>query len=1217
MSIDPKDLAHLSPEQLGLLQRRLQNARKKDRPEPAGIPRRSRETGAFPLSAPQQILWFLDQLEPGSTASTIPIACWLDGSLDAAALERSLRTVVERHEALRTRFESVGGHPVQIVDPGADVPLPVVPLDGLPEEEREARARELVVSQLQRPFDLSRGPLLRALLIRLRQDRHLFLLSFHHIVADAWSAGLLIAEVAAGYAAFLQGEPPRLPELPVQYVDFACWQQERLQGEGLERLMDYWRERLAGIPARLELPTDHPRAAVQRPTHQVLRAEIPSARLADLRALARREDTTLFAVLLTAFYALLHRWTGLTDLFVGAPMLNRAQPAVQRLIGCFGNILVLRADLAGDPTLRELLVRVRATIQGAFDHEELPFNTLLRELALERSPGSTPLLQAMFNLQTAGAWPDVHLPGLSIERIELEIGTVHDLDFLLVEREDHIEVAMRYSSDLFDGGTADLLVEGWAAMLDEVLRDAGQPVSRLAIPEALATQAQIARRRDRKVDVVVASTFTADPLAEPLDFWLEELGIPGRVVLAPYNQVFQQLLDPAGLFAGNASGLNVILLRLEDWRRFRSEGEGDLESDLDELVRALAGLSGRASAPTLVILGPPSPEAVADPVQAARFRALEERLAAGIRALEGCSFITSSELARLYPVAAFHDRYADALGHVPYTPAFYTALASRIARHLWALRNAPLKVLVLDGDGTLWRGVAAEDGPRGVVVDEASRALQEVALRQQEAGVLLCVCSKNEESDVFAVFDENPGMLLQRRHVAAWRVGWGAKSESLRSLGAELGLGLDSFAVIDDSPVERAEIRASCPEALVLELPPERGDLPAFLRHLWAFDRSAVTEEDRRRTVFYQTERERATWYREAPSFADFLAGLRLEIDIAPMDFGAADRVAQLSQRTNQFNASMVRRSKWDLRALCAARGYEGFTVRVRDRFGDYGLVGSLLVKAADRALRVEDFLLSCRALGKGVEHRMLAWLGETARERGLAEVAIPFRPTARNRPARDFLDAVGAAFREPREEGTVYRLPAAAAASVRFVPREARETAPAATETAAPPVRLDRGAEAELLTRIATRLSTPEAVLDALASRRRHARPETVGEAVAPGTPVEEIVARLCQEVLGVERVGAQDNFFRLGGHSLLGTVLLSRVRDELDVELPLYALFEAPTVAGLAHRIEEELLRQTDAEDLSAQMEQLEGLSEEEVRELLAREAAALEPRRERSRG
>ena len=983
----------------------------------------------------------------------------------------------------------------------------------------------------------------------------------------------------------------------MQYVDFACWQQERLQGAGLARLMDYWRERLAGIPARLDLPTDHPRGAAQRSVHRTLRAELGGARLAGLRALARREDATLFAVLLTAFYALLHRWTGLDDLFVGAPMLNRAQPAVQRLIGCFGNILVLRADLAGEPALRELLGQVRTTIQGAFDHEELPFNTLLRELALERTLGSTPLLQVMFNLQAAGAWPDVQLPGLAIERIELEIGTIHDLDFMLVEREDRIELSMRYNSGLFDDGTAALLVEGWTAMLDEMLRDVGQPFSRQPLPEALAAQVEAARRRDRKVDVVVASTFTAEPLTEPLDFWLEELGIPGRIVMAPYNQVFQQLLDPSGLFAGNSSGLNVILLRLEDWRRFRPEG--DLESDLDELVRTLAGHSGRASAPILVILGPPSPEAVADPAQAARFRALEERLAARIRALEGCLLVTPAELSGLYPVEAVHDPYADALGHVPYTPAFYTAMASRIARHLWELRGAPPKVLVLDGDGTLWRGVAAEDGPRGVVIDEASRALQELALRQQEAGVLLCVCSKNEEPDVLAVFDENPGMLLQRRHVATWRVGWGAKSDSLRSLAGELGLGLDSFAVIDDSPVERAEIRASCPEALVLELPPERGDLPGFLRHLWVFDRPAVTEEDRRRTAFYQMERERAHWLREAPSFADFLAGLRLEIDVAPMDWGAADRVAQLSQRANQLNATTVRRSKWDLRALCTARGHEGFTVHVRDRFGDYGLVGFLLVKAAERALRAEDFLLSCRALGKGVEHRMLAWLGESARQRGLAEVVVPFRPTTRNRPARDFLDSVGAAFRELREEAALYRFPAAAAAEVRFAPREAPEASPAPSGAAAPPaIRVDRGAEAELLARIATRLSTPQEVLEALASRRRHARPETAGEAVALGNPVEEVVAQLCQEVLGVERVGAGDNFFRLGGHSLLGTVLLSRVRDAFDVELPLYALFEAPTVAGLAHRIEEELLRQADAGDLSAELERLDGLSEEEVR-------------------
>ncbi|HEY4573915.1 MAG TPA: condensation domain-containing protein, partial [Thermoanaerobaculia bacterium] len=572
MSIDPQDLASLSPEQLALLQRRLQSARKAARPEAARIPPRGRETNRFPLAAPQQILWLLDQLEPGSTASTIPVACWLEGELDPAALESSLRAEVRRHEILRTRFVAEGGHPWQVIEAGMDVPLPLVELGGYAEAEREARARELVLEQLRKPFDLARGPLLRALLIRLSETRHLFLLALHHIVADAWSAGLLVSEIVTGYAAFRRGEEPRLPELPIQYADFACWQQERLRGEELERLMGYWKERLAGIPSQLELPTDRPRPAGQRPAHRTFRGEISASRLAALRDLERREGATLFALLLTAFYALLHRWTGLEDLFVGAPMLNRAHPAVQRLAGCFGNILVLRADLAGDPALRELLERVRRTLQGGLDHEELPFNTLLRELPLERSAGGTPLLQVMLNLQTAGTWPEIHLPGLAIERVELEIGTVHDLDFMLVESEDGLAVLLRYNSDLFDGETAALLMEGWSAILDELSRDPGQPLSRLPFPEPLAARAEAARRRERKVEIAVAATFTAEPLAEPLELWLEELGIPGRISLAPYNQVFQQLLDPAGLFAGNRSGLNVVLLRIEDWERFRPEG---------------------------------------------------------------------------------------------------------------------------------------------------------------------------------------------------------------------------------------------------------------------------------------------------------------------------------------------------------------------------------------------------------------------------------------------------------------------------------------------------------------------------------------------------------------------------------------------------------------------------------------------------------------------
>ncbi|MFL6257618.1 MAG: amino acid adenylation domain-containing protein, partial [Pyrinomonadaceae bacterium] len=360
-----------------------------------------RDTCGLPLSFAQQRLWFLDQLQPGTATYNIPSALRVEGRLDAHALRRSLDEVVRRHEALRTTFEVADGEPRQFVSGESTLSLPFVDLRGLPAAEREQEARRLADEEARRPFDLTRGPLLRAALVQLADEEHVLLFTMHHIISDAWSSGVLVGELAELYESFVAGREPSLPELPVQYGDFAAWQRAWLGGEVLREQLDYWVKQLAGAPAPIELPTDYPRPPLQTYRGAVRYLTLPRALTEKLNELSRREGVTLFMTLLAAFQTLLQRYTGQTDIVVGTPVAGRSRTEVERLIGVFINTLVMRADFSGDPTFRELLKRVREAALGAYAHQELPFEKLVEELQPVRDLSRSPLFQVMFVLQPA------------------------------------------------------------------------------------------------------------------------------------------------------------------------------------------------------------------------------------------------------------------------------------------------------------------------------------------------------------------------------------------------------------------------------------------------------------------------------------------------------------------------------------------------------------------------------------------------------------------------------------------------------------------------------------------------------------------------------------------------------------------------------------------------------------------------------------------------
>jgi amino acid adenylation domain-containing protein len=548
-SAAPATAATLARQRLLELRLRRSEAANHD----AAIVRRPHDA-VVPLSSSQHVLWFQDQLNGPSATHNITCAVHLGGALDASRLERSVRALVERHEALRTAFEPRDGVAVQVVQSpgtaGAGIALQPLRLSGGSAAQRELEAHSLLQTLADTPFDLARAPLLRAHLLQLGETEHVLLIVVHHIVFDGWSMGVLVRELGLLYAA--GGDASGLAPLPIQFGDYALWQREQLAGDGVARQLKYWSEKLHGLEP-LELPTDRPRPP--RPSHRggLVRFEVDAARLGLLKALALRENATLFMVLLSAFQVLLMRYSRQQDLAVGVPIAGRHRIELQGLIGYFINTLVMRTDLGGNPGFTELLGRVRRTALDAYGHQELPFDRLVSALGPKPDLSRNPLYQVAFVLQNTPESP-IDLAGLQARRIDLQRSTsIFDLMLTMSEAEGGLRGKFEYASDLFDAATITRLAGHFQVLLAGIVADPAQPIATLPL-----------LGQDERAQLLVAWNDTAQPY--PLDQRLHEL-FEAQVARSP--DAVAAVLDERSL---SYAELNAEANRLA--KRLRALGVG-------------------------------------------------------------------------------------------------------------------------------------------------------------------------------------------------------------------------------------------------------------------------------------------------------------------------------------------------------------------------------------------------------------------------------------------------------------------------------------------------------------------------------------------------------------------------------------------------------------------------------------------------------------------
>ncbi len=675
----------------------------------------------------------------------------------------------------------------------------------------------------------------------------------------------------------------------------------------------------------------------------------------------------------------------------------------------------------------------------------------------------------------------------------------------------------------------------------------------------------------------VSATFTAEPIQATVAFWGRRLNSDFEIRFAPYNQPLQTILDPTSVFATNQHGVNVLLLRIEDF----GEAGPQLEANLQQLASVIRESPAHLHAPLIVVVCPASPGAHSTAQESAA------HLAARLEDAAGVQILRAEEIARLYPVDALHSPEGERLGRIPYTEIYFCALGTAVVRLAHSLVAPTYKVIALDCDNTLWQGICGEDGPAGVVLDAPRSALQRFMADQREQGMLLVLASKNNEPDVAETFEQHPEMPLQLRHFAGWRLNWDPKASSLSALADELSLGLDSFIFVDDNPKECAEVEDSLPEVLALALPANPVEIPQFLQHVWAFDHPAVTEEDRNRNAYYAQAQQFGRELKQSASLTHFMESLDLQVNFEPITEGRLARAAQLTQRTNQFNFTGARRTEAEIQSCLDKDGCQGLTVYVTDRFGDYGLVGVILYRINAGMLDVDSLLLSCRALGRGVEHRMLAHLGELAVKQGAGGVRLNFVPAKRNQPARQFLEEIG------------FDLETQAPLDARELTR--LEWKPGAQPVAKPPsAPRPEAAHRRFVefSTIARDLATPVQILDAM-------RRESGNAASLETASIEQRLAAIWADLLQRPSVKSNDNFFDLGGHSLLAVLLVMRVRETFGVELPIGDVYSASLTLGeLARKIEAYQTGEVSPAEYDALLAEIEGLSDEEVQRLLAEE-------------
>ncbi|MEX0662995.1 MAG: HAD-IIIC family phosphatase [Balneolaceae bacterium] len=680
----------------------------------------------------------------------------------------------------------------------------------------------------------------------------------------------------------------------------------------------------------------------------------------------------------------------------------------------------------------------------------------------------------------------------------------------------------------------------------------------------------------------IASTFTCNPIEDAFEFWSEKFGFKTVVHFSLYDQVFQELLNKHSSLNHPDNDARMVFIKFDDWTRNLSnlaESSTDFHvvANIHSLCEYAAISASYAKSPLFLTITRNSRDSFITPDQQSVY---EQLIKDNLSEHSNIFITTSSEINRKYPVDDYYDAQRDQLGHIPYKREYFTALATSVFRKVLAGKRKPYKVVVLDCDNTLWGDVCGEVGPQGISLSKPYKTLQNFMLQQVKSGKILCLCSKNVQEDVDSVFSERPDMVIRKEDIVGSKINWEAKSQNIKKLSEELSLGLDSFIFIDDNPIECAEVRANCPEVLTLNLPKKPEEITSFLEHVWPFDSLKKTDEDQQRTKLYKDNIKRSGYKNESSSLKEFIEGLNLDIRIKNARPKEISRVSQLTYRTNQFNFTTIRRSQEEIKELLKTGGFTCKICRVKDRFGDYGLVGAVLYQTLSDRIVLDSFMLSCRILGRGVEHKMLKSVGEEAIAKGIDSVQINFQKSEKNQPALNFLTSVFEDFSEnfsPKIKG--YMTSSAYVSKLSYNPDKSTSFNEIANGRAKDPTpKIPVKHNGLIFEQIAQSLNNTLKITHLLSSNG-HSPTTLPTESSSPiKKDTVQIITEIWENVLDKTGIRPDQHFFDVGGTSLKAVEVLSQLNERFNKNLTIVSLFEHSTIQSLVNLIEETPAEDTD---------------------------------------
>ncbi|MFE4754075.1 SDR family NAD(P)-dependent oxidoreductase [Streptomyces mirabilis] len=933
--------------------------------------------------ATRDVVRLLRSARPGmpDAAHAVGLALRITTPTTREALTDILTRLAGRHAALRTAIVTgaVGEH-ARLLRVDRELARPILRWTDVPGDD-ELDAADRLRLLLEPPFDLANPPLWRFELLDAGARGQVLTFGAHHAVSDLQSLLLLAGELDAELAGTSLGDAVTNRDIDLL---IEAQQTDDTPGEGVTA----WREAFQGSD-RLDLTLARPRPATRSYRAGSVSVTIPDGLMDRVSTAASGLAITPAAFSLGALTVLLARMRQKDRFVLAVPVDTRIHADAYDAVGFFGVPVPFPAEAGAGERIEQVLRRTdgrldRVLAKGAMFSDVL--STLARQ-GLHRA--NAPLVEVYFNYVRSSAGRLAHLE-------VLPAGTGYsDLDLMITMTPDAGRIRLDHNLDILDAATSAELGEEFLRLLAEAADD---PTAAVRSTPGTAVELSEDTRRSPRRSLALAATFALGNLPLLCEAAVEEGARDGGLTVAeaPYHQVLAALRDPSGVFADPTAAVGVALLRAADLERFGPVDDALLAELRTAFPAALRALSERTRKPLIVGF---LPSAHAQD----RFARWEREIADELAEVPGIAVLRPDDWTRCHAVEEPFDERTERIAHLPFTPPFQAAVALCLADVVRAVRRPAPKVIAVDGDETLWGGVAGEIGPEAVDLTGPRALLARRLLQWRAAGALLALVSNNDEATVRAVLDR-PDSLLKAEHFSVLSATWGPKSGRLAEAARTLGLGPDSFLFLDDNPVEIAGVRSALPEVLSVTCPPS-AELGAFLGRLWPLVPAAATAEDALRARFYEQERDRDA-VRAQAGFEEFLAQLELDVDIRALSGTDVERAEQLVRRTNQFTLRARSADGGDL-GRWRERG-EVWTAAARDRFGDYGQIGLLVLRADGDQLDVLAWLMSCRALGRGVEERLLRWLADRADELGCVKVRLTAERTQRNVPARRLLAALG-----------------------------------------------------------------------------------------------------------------------------------------------------------------------------------------------------------------